>query len=67
MVLSGGRGRGKRRNEELGENRKGRKRMEGWKEGRKGKRNTSSDHLQNPGSANASEPDQIMQNYKQKV
>jgi hypothetical protein len=42
MVLSGGRGRGKRRNEELGENRKGQKRMEGLKEGRKGKRNTSS-------------------------
>jgi hypothetical protein len=41
-----------------------------WKDGKKegkGKETLLPDHLQNPGSANASEPNQIMQNHKQKV
>jgi hypothetical protein len=46
--------------------RDGREGKDGKKEG-KGKETLLPHHLQNPGSANASEPDQIMQNYKQKV
>jgi hypothetical protein len=49
--------------------RKGRDGREGKdrkKEG-KGKETLLPHHLQNPGAANANEPDQLMQNYKQKV
>jgi hypothetical protein len=40
--------------------------LHGKKEG-KGKETLLPDHLQNPVSVNASEPNQIMPNYKQKV